>query len=322
MSRLLSQPEQQQLADEHQLVWQAFLLSAPQLSSHSEQIRKLRSRPATQSTLVMAERPVQHPRPTYRHHRGEYLQPREQVQSGLPTALSGDHDNLPTTRLEFAEWIVSTENPLTARVVANRQWAAFFGTGIVRTVDDLGLQGAPPSHPKLLDWLAVTFRDDDAWSMRELHRKDRQQCYISSGRFGQQRRSERGSAESSVEFRAAISFGTRRLFATSCLWRVAYCPRRSAGRLCVLPQPAGVTEVAYGGGRWNAAKGADRYRRSLYTYAKRTAPFAMLATFDGPSGEACVARRNRSNSPLQALTLLNDVMLMGPGTAGCQTSDT
>ena len=309
VSRLLSQPEQQQLADEHQLVWQAFLLSAPQLSSHSEQIRKLRSRPATQSTLVMAERPVQHPRPTYRHHRGEYLQPREQVQSGLPTALSGDHDNLPTTRLEFAEWIVSTENPLTARVVANRQWAAFFGTGIVRTVDDLGLQGAPPSHPKLLDWLAVTFRDDDAWSMRELHRR-----IVSSATYRQVASVNSDAANVDPQNRL-LSFAPRyrldaEVIRDQLLVASGVLSTKIGGPSVRPPQPAGVTEVAYGGGRWNAAKGADRYRRSLYTYAKRTAPFAMLATFDGPSGEACVARRNRSNSPLQALTLLNDVMLM------------
>jgi hypothetical protein len=306
---LLARPDGNDNADEQELMRDAFLLNAPQLSSQTGQIRKLRGRPATTSTLVMAERPVEHPRPTHRHHRGEYLQPKESVQPGLPAALAGDHENLPATRLEFAEWIVSEKNPLTARVVVNRQWAAFFGTGIVKTVDDFGLQGEPPSHPELLDWLAVTFREDDAWSMRELHRR-----IVSSATYRQTAAVNSAAATVDPQNRL-LSFAPRyrldaEVIRDQLLVASGVLSDSIGGPSVRPPQPAGVTEVAYGGGKWNAAKGADRYRRSLYTYAKRTAPFAMLSTFDGPSGEACIARRNRSNSPLQALTLLNDVMLM------------
>ncbi|MDG2128679.1 MAG: PSD1 and planctomycete cytochrome C domain-containing protein [Fuerstiella sp.] len=309
VSRLLARPDLQYRPAEREQMWNAFLLSAPQLSSQSEQIRKLRSRPATKSTLVMAERPAQHPRPTHRHHRGEYLQPREPVQPGLPAVLSGDKDDLPATRLEFATWIVSPENPLTARVVVNRQWAALFGTGIVKTVDDLGLQGESPSHPRLLDWLAVTFRDVDAWSLRKLHRR-----IVSSSTYRQTASVSSEAANVDPQNRL-LSFAPRyrldaEVIRDQLLVASGVLSAKIGGPSVRPPQPAGVTEAAYGGARWNAGKGDDRYRRSLYTYAKRTAPFAMLSTFDGPSGEACVARRNRSNSPLQALTLLNDVMLM------------
>lgn len=309
VARALSQRSQQSPANEQEMLWNAFLLSAPQLASQTEQIRELRRRPATTSTLVMAERSIGHARPTHRHHRGEYLQPREQVQPGLPVALAGDNKDLPVTRLEFAEWIVSPDNPLTGRVVVNRQWAAFFGTGIVKTVDDFGLQGEPPSHPELLDWLAVTFRDDDDWSMRELHRR-----IVSSATYRQAARGNPVAATVDPQNRL-LSFSPRfrldaEVIRDQLLVASGVLSEKIGGPSVRPPQPTGVTEVAYGGAKWNAGKGEDRYRRSLYTYAKRTAPFAMLSTFDGPSGEACIARRNRSNSPLQALTLLNDVMLM------------
>jgi hypothetical protein len=309
VAALLADPDRQYRADEQELMRNAFLLNAPKLSAQSNKIRKLQSPPATASTLVMAERPVQHPRPTHRHHRGEYLQPRELVQPGLPTALSGDNDAPPVTRLEFAKWIVSTRNPLTARVIVNRQWAAFFGTGIVRTVDDFGLQGEAPSHPSLLDWLAVTFRDDDQWSMRKLHRR-----IVSSATYRQSASVNTEAANVDPQNRF-LSFAPRyrldaEIIRDQLLVASGVLSRKIGGPSVRPPQPVGVTEAAYGGARWNAGKGDDRYRRSLYTYAKRTAPFAMLSTFDGPSGEACIARRNRSNSPLQALTLLNDVMLM------------
>ncbi len=309
VAKLLVRPDEDLSADQQQLMLDAFLLNASQLAAQADRIRKLRDRPPTTSSLVMAERPAGHARPTYRHHRGEYLQPKEQVQPGLPTVLLRDRDKSPATRLQFAQWIVSDENPLTARVIANRQWAAFFGTGIVKTVADFGLQGEPPSHPELLDWLAVTFRADDHWSVRELHRR-----IVSSATYRQAAAVNTEAATIDPQNRL-LSFTPRyrldaEVIRDQFLVASGVLSEKIGGPSVRPPQPAGITEVAYGGAKWNAGKGEDRYRRSLYTYAKRTAPFAMLSTFDGPSGEACVARRNRSNSPLQALTLLNDVMLM------------
>ncbi len=309
VAQLLVRPDKDLSDDQQQLMLNAFLLNASQLSAQADRVRKLRIRPATTSSLVMAERPAEYPRPTYRHHRGEYLQPKEQVQPGLPAVLLRENEESPATRLEFAQWIVSAENPLTARVVVNRQWAAFFGTGIVETVDDFGLQGEPPSHPELLDWLAVTFRADDHWSVRELHRR-----IVSSATY-RQAAAINTKASTVDPLNRLLSFTPRyrldaEVIRDQFLVASGVLATKIGGPSVRPPQPAGITEVAYGGAKWNADKGEDRYRRSLYTYAKRTAPFAMLSTFDGPSGEACVARRNRSNGPLQALTLLNDVMLM------------
>ena len=286
-----------------------FLLQAPQLTTQTEKIRTLLKRPAATSTLVLAERPANHPRRTYRHHRGEYLQPKEEVTAGLPSVLATDGGRRPNNRLEFAKWLVSDDNPLTARVVVNRQWATIFGTGIVKTVDDFGLQGETPSHPQLLDWLAVTFRQDDAWSLRKLHRR-----IVMSSTYRQS--SNVNPEASSVDpSNRLLSYSPRyrldaEIIRDQLLVAAGVLSDKQGGPPVRPLQPKGVTEVAYGAPKWNASAGNERYRRSLYTFAKRTAPFAMLATFDAPSGEACIATRSRSNSPLQALTLLNDVMLM------------
>src|SRR5207253_2413009 len=125
--------------------------------------------PAPPTTLVMQERPADNPRATFRHHRGEFLQPREKVEPGVPTWLPPLPKGEPANRLTFARWLVSPENPLTARVTVNRHWHAFFGRGIVRTLDDFGYQGEVPTHPDLLDWLAAEFVARK-WSVKQLHR--------------------------------------------------------------------------------------------------------------------------------------------------------
>ena len=292
---------------ERQLLFERFLLTTPQLAEHAEQIRKLQKQPESPSSLVLRERPPQHPRPTRRHHRGEYLQPKELVQPGLPAVLS-DHAAA-SDRLEFARWLVSDANPLTARVIVNRQWATLFGTGLVKTVGDFGFQGEPPSHPELLDWLAVTFRNDDAWSLKQLHRR-----MVSSATYRQASVVQPESLAVDPQNRL-LSYSPRyrldaEIIRDRLLVSAGVFSNKQGGPPVRPLQPTGVTEVAYGGPKWTASDGEDRYRRSIYTFVKRTAPFAMYSTFDAPSGEACIAQRDRSNSPLQALTLLNDVMLM------------
>lgn len=308
IAQLIRKPVSALQQRERDSLMETFLLSAPEFAGEADEIRKLNQKPSGNSTLVFAERPADHPRPTHRHHRGEYLQPKERVRAALPTILKGEHGE-PTNRLEFARWLVSDQNPLTARVVVNRHWAAIFGTGIVKTIDDFGLQGESPSHPQLLDWLAVTFAQDDGWSLRALHRR-----IVTSSTYRQ---------ASVINIEASSIDPENRLLSYSPRYRLdaeiirdqflvaADVLSEKRGGVPVRPlQPKGVTEVAYGNPKWTASAGDDRYRRSLYTFAKRTAPFAMFSTFDAPSGEACIARRDRSNSPLQALTLLNDVMLI------------
>lgn len=306
---LLLLPDEQLSEADRDALRREFLLSAPQLSGEVERIRKLRMRPAVPESLVMQERPTDHPRPTFRHHRGEYLQPEEEVSPEPPEILHPWPATLPRNRLGFAKWLMSPENPLTARVVVNRHWAAFFGRGIVSTIDDFGMQGSPPNHPELLDWLAVTFMSEDKWSVKQLHRR-----IVMSAAYRQSSVHRPDAAAIDPENRLLTFMPRLRLEAEiirdSMLQASGTLSHKRGGVPVRPPQPDGVTEVAYGGQTWNPSAGEDRYRRSIYTFIKRTAPFAMITTFDGPSGEACVANRSRSNTPLQALTLLNDVMFV------------
>jgi hypothetical protein len=305
---LLKQPEQLTSGDKTQLM-NAFLLNAPELGKQSEQIRRLLAPIESMTTLVMQERPPENPRPTYRHHRGEFLQAKEQLDSGTPEFLHQWPDEFPRTRLGFAQWLVHRKNPLTARVIVNRQWAAFFGRGIVETVDDFGIQGTEPSHPELLDWLAVTFMDADHWSLKSLHRR----IVLSS--VYRQAASQRDEVDAKDPENRLLSYAPRfrldaEIVRDSIVQAAGVLSKKEGGPPVRPLQPKGITEVAYGSQGWNVSEGEDRYRRSIYTFIKRTAPFAMVTTFDGPTGEACIARRNRSNTPLQALTLLNDPMFV------------
>ncbi|HEY1084121.1 MAG TPA: DUF1553 domain-containing protein, partial [Prosthecobacter sp.] len=257
-------------------------------------------------SLVMRERPPGHPRPTFRHHRGEFTQPKEQVQPLTLAALHPFPKDGPKTRLEFARWLMAPENPLTARVVVNRQWAALFGRGLVKTVDDFGYQGALPSHPELLDWLAVEFVRQ-GWSLKKLHR-----LLVTSAAYRQDSASPEAALREDPENVLLSHFPRVRLEAEmirdGMLRASGLLNSKLGGPSVYPPQPDSVTEVAYGKFQWTPSSGADRYRRSLYTFSKRTAPFAFYTTFDGPTGESCMVKREASNSALQALTTMNDVI--------------
>jgi hypothetical protein len=313
----LAKPADQRSAEERAQVYEEFLESAPELSGAMEKIKRIRNLPRGQMTLVMQERPAQHPRPTFVHHRGEYLQVEDEVQPGVPSFLPSLPQGTTPNRLTFARWLVSEENPLTARVVVNRQWQAFFGRGIVRTLDDFGYQGEAPSHPELLDYLALQFqhgalpnvdgRKAQPWDLKALHK-----LIVMSATYRQSARVTPQLADKDPQ-NILLARGARfRLDAEairdSALKSSGLLSPKMGGPGVYPPQPDGVTEVAYGSMKWPVSSGEDRYRRSLYTYMKRTAPFAMSTTFDGPTGESCLARREVSNTPLQALVLLNDTM--------------
>ena len=253
----------------------------------------------------MQERPATNPRQTHLHHRGEYLQAKEDVQPQLLSLLGAEKSSQPKNRLEFARWLVSSNNPLTARVTVNRHWAALFGRGIVRTTDDFGYQGAAPSHPELLDWLALEL-PKRGWSIKQLHK-----LIMLSATYQQSSRISPEAQQADPENLLLGRFPRLRveaeLIRDVVLKTSGLLSPKLGGPSVFPPQPAGVTsEGTYGPLAWNVSQGEDRYRRALYTFTKRTAPYAMLLTFDAPSGEACVPRRELSNSPLQALTLLND----------------
>lgn len=308
LQELLRQAESTLSAQDRQTLREHFLLTLPELAGPAAEILKLRQPPTALTTLVLRERPPQHTRPTFLHHRGEYLQPKETVEPGVLSAVAPFPPDLPRNRLGLARWLVSRENPLTARVTVNRQWHAFFGQGLVRTTEDFGFQGETPSHPELLDWLAVDFMEQ-GWSLKRLHKQ-----LVMSATYRQASRVTPGPAAKDPENRWLARGPRTRLEAEvirdAILQVSGLLSPQIGGPSVYPPQSAAVSDVTFGGGGWATSTGADRYRRGLYTFMKRTAPFAMFNTFDAPTGESCVARRDVSNTPLQALTLLNDVLLV------------
>ncbi len=305
-------------AAEHEVLRTAFLMQAPELTAARKEIDTLEQPAAYQTTLVMHERPATNPRPTRLHHRGEYTQPEEIVEPAVLSFLNPLPNDAPRDRLAFARWLVSRDNPLTARVIVNRHWAAFFGRGLVRTQEDFGYTGDLPTHPELLDWLAVEFMES-GWSVKKLHR-----LIVTSAAYQQSSRVTGRGVEVDPDNTLLWRGPRHRLEAEqirdSALAVTGLLSKKMGGPGVYPPQPAGVTtEGTYGAMAWTPATGEDRYRRSLYTFTKRTAPFAMSTTFDAPTGEACVARRDVSNTPLQSLTLLNDVMFMEAAQALAKT---
>jgi len=286
-----------------------FIYSSDVLKDARGPIEALRGQmPEPVRTLVMRERLAEDRRATQRYHRGEYLNPREGVVPGIPAAFAETSQVSPTNRYEFAQWLVSDSNPMFARVTVDRAWRELFGRGIVDTAGDYGTQSQPPSHPELLDYLATEFVDS-GMSMKQLHRD-----LVMTDAY---RRSShaRPDAKAIDPENVLLAIGPRRRLEgerirDSILVASGLLAPRFGGPSVFPPQPASVSARAYGGTAWNESQGADRFRRSIYTYAKRTAPFAALGVFDGPTGETCLPRRDISNSPLQALTLLNDAMFM------------
>jgi mono/diheme cytochrome c family protein len=286
-----------------------FLYDSDLLKEHRKAIESLRTKmPEPVRTLVMRERPEGNERLTRRYHRGEYLHPREEVAPAVPAIFANSDGPMPTNRYEFAKWLVSDANPMFARVTVDRAWRDLFGRGIVHTAGDYGTQSEPPSHPELLDYLATRFVSD-GMSMKRLHREI---VMSDAYRRSSHRRPEVFAIDPQNKL---LAIGPRRRLEgerirDAILSSSDLLAHRMGGPSVYPPQPAGVTARAYGNVKWNESKGADRYRRSVYTYAKRTAPFAALGVFDGPTGETCLPRRETSNSPLQALTLMNDAMFI------------
>ncbi len=246
----------------------------------------------------MAEAPVfAHERPDRTTHifdRGDYKNPRERVEPGVPAILPALDSPAggPPTRLDLARWLVSPEHPLTARVFVNRVWQEYFGVGLVKTADNFGSQGERPSHPELLDWLAADFAKN-RWSMKALHR-----TIVSSAAYRQ---------SSVITPELAKRDPANRLIARQGRFRL---PAESIRDSAL--QASGLLSPETGGPsvRVHEANGRDRYRRGLYIDLRRTAPYALLSNFDAPNGYRPVCSRGRSNTPLQALQLLNDPLFV------------
>ncbi len=275
----------------------------------SEQAAALRSEEDTArrgilSASVMQE--MQQPRETHILTRGQYDQPADKVEFGVPASLGPLPKDAPRNRLGFAQWLVAPEHPLTARVEVNRLWEQCFGDGLVRTLNDFGLQGEAPSHPELLDWLAVKFRE--TWDVKALLK-----LIVTSATFRQSSNFTPALLARDPENRL-LARGPRYRLPAEVLRDQALAVGgllvEKIGGPSVKPyQPPGLWEaVSYNGdATYEADHGESLYRRGLYTYWKRQSPPPGTLTFDGPTREVCTVRRARTNTPLQALVLLNDV---------------
>jgi hypothetical protein len=309
VDEILSAPREQRSAEQRATLARYFASITSGLESGRKKLAAERARePVLPTTLVFSERSPDNPRKTFVHKRGEFLQPTAAVEAEIPSLFGSVRAGFPRNRLGFARWLVDARNPLVGRVTINRQWQAFFGRGLVRTVDDFGYQGSPPTHPQLLDWLAAEFVRR-GWSLKAAHRlivtsaTYRQSSHVTPDAFANDPENKLLSRAPRVRLEAE-------LVRDSALAAAGLLTERIGGPSVFPPQPASVAEGSYGGMSWNVSKGPDRFRRGLYTFSKRTSPFAMLATFDGPSGEECIARREVTNTPLQALTLLNDAQFV------------
>lgn len=233
---------------------------------------------------------------------GDYRSKGQEVTPGVPAVLT--HASL-KDRLAFAKWLTGPENPLTARVVVNRMWQEFFGRGLVRTAEDFGTQGEKPTHPELLDWLASEFRDK-GWSMKSMHR-----LIVTSAAYRQSSKTRSELKERDPE-NTLIARQTRlrltaELVRDAALESSGLLNTKIGGPSIRPPQPAGVAELSYGSSvKWPETTGPDRYRRGLYIHFQRTTPYPQLMNFDAPDSNVACTRRSRSNTPLQALNLLND----------------
>ena len=276
--------------------------AGPKRQTRIDELKKSRPKPAT--TLVIAERTTD-PRTTAIHIRGDFKERGAVVTANVPRVLP----SLKSTRgrfdrLDLAHWLFSEENPLTARVTVNRIWQQYFGKGLVETENDFGTQGELPTHPELLDWLADEFRSG-GWQVKRIHR-----LILTSATYRQSSQQSGSAAERDPANRLLARQVRLRLPAEcirdSCLAVSGLLSGRIGGPSVFPWQPEGIMDVRREPRPWTISSGTDRYRRGMYTHFWRTSPHPFLTTFDAPLSDVCSTRRTQSNTPLQALMLLND----------------
>jgi hypothetical protein len=284
------------------------LVNDPERRNQWKQLAELRGQsrdvPGTRVPVLLERAPAA-TRDTRVFIRGNRLTRDEPVRPGIPDITRPPQTDRPLTRLDMARWLVGDQNPLAARVLANRLWAELFGRGIVETLEDFGTSGATPSHPELLDHLALRLRVQARWSIKRFLRE-----IVLSATYAQSSRVPPALAERDPDNRLLARGPRTRLTAEmirdqALLLTGALAPK-AFGPPVYPPQPEGVWNTVYSGDRWNTSQDADRFRRAIYTYQKRTSGYPVFLTFDAPTRDACTARRIPSNTPLQALTTLND----------------
>src|SRR6056297_2342862 len=259
----------------------------------------------TETVPILAENPEYMKRTTQVFDRGAWMTKTDTVEPATPQRLNAWNDDWSKDRMGLSQWIVSKENPLTARTLVNRVWHQIYGRGLVSTIEDMGSQSEAPSHPYLLDWLALRFMNEHDWSIKALIKE-----LLLSGTYRQKSEStpEMYQLDPENELYArgprirlgAVQMRDQALAVAGLLSDKMYGPG------VMPPQPEGVWQTVYNGTDWVESKGEDRYRRGIYTYLKRTSPYPSFLTFDAGSREVCMIRRTVTNTPLQALVTLND----------------
>jgi hypothetical protein len=315
--KLLAIPPENRTPDQKLALFEAYRLTDPSLTNLNRKIENAFTNwPYPPTTLVLHQR--DHPRVTHIFKRGDRLRPGDEVQPDVPAILNPFPKDAPRNRLGLAEWIVDRRSPTTARVIVNRMWQEYFGQGLVTTPEDFGTRVERPSHPELLDWLACEFMDPERglsspqqvapskpWSMKHIHR-----LIVTSAAY---RQSSKVTPDlyTKDQYNRLLARGPRFRVDGEVVEDIALSVsgllNPKIGGPSIYPAiPASVGDQVYGGFNWPETKGSDRFRRGMYTFWKRSLPFPSLTAFDTPSGEFSCPRRLRSNTPLQALTTLNE----------------
>jgi hypothetical protein len=299
-----SPPDRRTPADD-EAIFSYWRTTVPEWKDANDRIEALwKLHPEGSSQLVL--QPRTQPRDTHVLKRGDFLKPGDSVGPGVPFFLHPLPKDAPPNRLTFARWLVDRNSPTTARALVNRVWQGYFGTGLLVTSEDFGTQSPPPSHPELLDWLAVDFMDS-GWSMKKLHK-----LIVTSATYRQSSKVTPELTARDPENRL-LAHGPRFRVDAEVVRDIALSAsgllnNKVGGPSVFPPLPAFMLQppVSYGPKVWPEDKGPDRYRRALYTFRYRSLPYPVLQTFDAPNGDAACVRRPRSNTPLQALMTLNE----------------
>jgi mono/diheme cytochrome c family protein len=327
--RILAIPQHERTEEQRAALFSYYRTTVPEWAEANKRIDDLlKEWPYGPITLALAQRPQV--RTTRIFRRGDWKNPGDEVSANTPSTLHPFPADAPRNRLGLAQWIVDKNNPLTARVIVNRIWQQYFGQGLVATPEDFGTRCEKPSHPELLDWLAVALRDgiadfgmrnadakrqNRAWDIKDIHR-----LIVGSATY---RQSSKLTPQSTIRnpqladpYNKWLARAPRLRVEAEIVRDIALAAsglltKKIGGPSVYPPIPDGVLSLGYGAQLpWPTEKGEDRYRRGMYTFWKRNVPYPSLSVFDAPAGDFSCTRRVKSNTPLQALTTLNDVTFM------------
>ncbi|MFN4147624.1 MAG: DUF1553 domain-containing protein [Runella sp.] len=254
---------------------------------------------------ILHENHPEYARTTRVFERGSFLSPTKAVQPDVPLSLHAFPNKAPRNRLGLAEWLTSPQNPLTARVAVNRFWEQLFGTGLVETLEDFGSQGFAPTHQELLDYLAYRFMHDYRWQMKPLLKEIVLSATYRQSAVGSPQLIEKDPANRWLTRGPRVRLTGEQL-RDQALVVSGLLSQKMYGKPVMPYQPKGIWQVVYSGMQWQKSEGKDAYRRGIYTFIRRSSPYPSMLTFDGSTRDVCLARRIRTNTPLQALVTLND----------------